>query len=314
MYEQDPLEEVDARRFVKALRAVAADKEKGALDFAASISSWATERDLAAAFLMKGLTRNSVRPWVKALDDGTELPAPTSKPRPAALLRFLREKTGIDATKDQTLELYGDLDFGIELEIGVEPRNEGELDSPAILKMCNFVFAVEPAFKEHRIELNDETQRTETLELRIGFDRLRLSISGPALKVHGNFICGLEGIDHETSPSDYQGSLRMKAARTHVAWSIRPRLAGALADGWLAAEELCSVSVSGEGSLRAELSVAREALKVRVVRVVDEREVLETASPDIVDIHREAMIQSLIRSDLGNFGERILYSKLLHKV
>ena len=106
----------------------------------------------------------------------------------------------------------------------------------------------------------------------------------------------------------------MKAARTHVAWSIRPRLAGALADGWLAAEELCSVSVSGEGSLRAELSVAREALKVRVVRVVDEREVLETASPDIVDIHREAMIQSLIRSDLGNFGERILYSKLLHKV
>ena len=125
---------------------------------------------------------------------------------PWLLVYFVFKETAIDLTPSQCLATFFSLGFDIELAIDVETRNPEEVDRDFHdLKNLNFKIS------EAKTTAIDSDDPEFELDLRIGFDRTRLTLRADCLRSIGNRVAAelpLEPSDH--AEPDYKGWFDMK--------------------------------------------------------------------------------------------------------
>lgn len=222
---------------------------------------------------------------------------------PGPLISFLFSELAVDVTEFQSLEAFHQLGFDIQLNIDVETKNLESNDKDSH-SLKNLYFEIHEA----KAVIEDPGIEDTELDLRIGFDRARLTIRGENLRSIGNKLTGeTPVIPGETCHSDYSGWFFMRlASRAPLSWYFDPQEEGHVLNGRVDAESLAQIETSRNASVSAEISVKRDALKVRVVDVNDGRK----ASKSLAEQHRNKMCAAVARKSFANQVDEFLIFRL----
>ena len=149
------------------------------------------------------------------------------------------------------------------------------------------------------------------LELKIGFNRVRLTVYADGLKVPGNRIA-FESLacpdDAEKHDAEFRGRFDIRGVgRDPLSYVFVPREDGAMLAGRLESNgRFVTVETRVGARVHAELSATREALKVRIVDPNGTRQ----ASKSLSEQHREKMCAAVAKRSFG--GSRQEY--VLHRL
>ena len=147
------------------------------------------------------------------------------------------------------------------------------------------------------------------MSLKVGFDRLNLTIVGDSLALQGDFVaCRTPDSPEDAGPRDDKGWFQMRSISIDpLAWVFEPKEEGQFLRSVVTVEgKLAEVSTTG-GAPFAVISALREALKVRVVDPVQRR-----APKALIDAHRDKMCAAVAQRSLGRGApEYVLHSARL---
>jgi len=277
---------VDPKRLIDALVTLRADTETGNTAFRERVRSRAQELGYDAGVLLQRLGATTI----KTMKSGSRRKQTDTLPQPLAVILFI--ETGIDVTTAQSIQQFSQIDFGINLRIDVLPENP-EPEEPDAFHLKSFVFEIQEA---HAVG-SDPSDRDVELDLRIGFDKLRLSINAPGLKVASNRICAeTPKSPEEIREPDYSGWFTMKlVSREYLSWVFTPKEEGGVLANRVDADELVRIQTDRDAQIVAELTAARESLKVRVVR--DSEKITRKS---VAEEHRNKMCAALAKRSINN--------------
>lgn len=221
---------------------------------------------------------------------------------PYGLVEALHRK-GHDVSLGQSLDFFSKLGFDIRLDCGCGDARNNE--DPNRFTLEDLRFEVHEANA-----VADDPENTDfEIELKIGFDRLRLTVMGEDLKIEGNFVaCETLDAPGAEAISDASGWFKMRLVSTEpLAWIFEPSREGQLLSRTVKVEgKVAEVSTSGSRPI-AIISALREALKVRVIDPVERR-----APKALIDEHREKMCAAVAQRSLGRGApEYVLHSARL---
>lgn len=230
--------------------------------------------------IMKGYSRSTFRDMVAC-----KKAWPTALPYGIAEVLFLQ---GHDVSPEKVFSFFNKLGFDIQFACGCAPNNQ----APNRFTLEHLRFEIHEA----DAVADDPEDETLELELKVGFDRLRLTIIGDGLQHLGDFVaCKTPDSPEDDGPSDDSGWFRMRSVSTEpLAWVFEPKEDGQLLSNVVKVEgKLAEVSTSGDAPF-AIISALREALKVRVVDPVERR-----APKALIDEHRDKMCAAVAERSLG---------------
>ena len=223
--------------------------------FHALVRVRAPEMEAKAADLLRGLSHSNIKirrgdpAWPKAL--------------PAPLVTLIYIQTGIDVTAGEVLRAFHDLGFDTRLAIDVISHNR-EPDQPDLHDLRNLIFEIHEA----NAVAEDPEDGAFELDLRIGFDRVRLTIRADDLKPVSNRFCAQTPLrPGEGAEPDYDGWFAMRFLDTDpLSWAFEPVAEGDVLKNRIEAPgSLAQIETRRGAAVVAELTARREALKVRVV-------------------------------------------------
>ena len=262
--------------------------------FVTTVEKRARENELNPGVLLNGLSHSNVKTMRKR--NGW----PTTLPRP--LVEILFRETGIDVTPEQNLAAFHELEFDIRLEIPVTTANS-EPDEPDRYSLDGMTFEI----AEAHAEVDDGEALTD---VRIGFDKTRLTIRADDLKPTGNyFACETPEEPGAGFEPDYTGWFKVKFMGVEpLNWLMTPITEGKVLNGRVDVKrKMAEISARTGAALVAELTVRRDAMKVRIVSEdsgASERNVTET--------HRKRMCEVATRRSIGrNVSEFLIHREPL---
>lgn len=222
---------------------------------------------------------------------------------PGPVVSFLFSELGVDITELQSLEAFHQLGFDIQLRIDLETKNLESNDTDAH-NLKNLSFEIHEA----KAVIEDPGADDTELDLRIGFDRARLTIRAKGLRPVGNKLTGeTPAVPGEPTSTDYTGWFNMRlASRTPLSWYFDPVEEGKVLEGRVDADTLGQIETSRNASVTAEISVKRDALKVRIVSVNEGRK----ASKSLAEQHRDKMCAAVARKSFANQVDEFLIFRL----
>ena len=221
---------------------------------------------------------------------------------PYGLVEMLQQG-GNDVSFGQRLNLFSKLGFDIRLDCScIDARNN---ENPNRFTLEDLRFEIHEA----NAVAEDPENADFEIELKVGFDRIRLTVLGDNLKTEGNFIaCETPDSPEAKGISDAVGWFRMRFVSSDpLAWIFEPQQEGRLLSHSVTVEgKVAEVSTSGSRPT-AIISALREALKVRVVDPVERR-----APKALIDAHRDKMCAAVAQRSLGRGApEYVLHSARL---
>jgi len=256
--------------------------------FVAKVRAFAVEQEVQAADLLKGLSHGSTKKMP------TNNSWPNTLPRP--LGEFFFRETGIDITPEQNLAAFHDLEFDIRLDIPVTTANS-EPEEPDRYSLDAMTFEI----AEAHAELDDGEALTD---VRIGFDKVRLTVRADDLKPTGNyFACETPQEPGEGFEPDYTGWFRVKFMGIDpLNWLMTPQTEGKVLNGRVDVKrKMAEISARTGAALVAELTVRLEAMKVRIVT-----EGSDASERDVTEIHRKRMSEVAARRSIGRSASEFL--------
>lgn len=292
-----PTVSVDHERFQKFIVSHRLNREDENKEFHDKVRKFAREAGINSSRILYGLSASSLKAMLREGNIKNPLPQP--------LVEIIFKLTGEDVTKAQNIASFHQLGFDIRLEIDVETQNRkpGQLDEH---ELKNLLFEIH--------EANDTAEDPEKpdfeLDLRIGFDRARLTIRAEELKVTSNQICAETQLEPELNEvvrePDYTGWFDMRFVnRSPLSWVFFPRKEGRVLKNRLDAKCLARIATSERATVTAELTVRRDALKVRIVS-----ENGRTASKSLSDQHRDKMCAAVARRSIASSADEYVLERI----
>ncbi|TBF24860.1 MULTISPECIES: hypothetical protein [Rhizobium] len=283
-------------KLLEALVKLRLHTESGNLFFKEKMRSISKEHEVNASFLTDGLSMSNVKNMRRR-----EACIPTTIPR--LLVSFLFRETHIDVTRQQALAGFHQLGFDIQLRIDVETRNS-ENSSIDVHDLRNLFYEIH----EFNATAEDPTNPDFELDLRIGFDRTRLTLHAEGLRSIGNRLVGeITRVPGEGADAGYTGWFKMLlTGEKPLNWSFSPKNEGDVLDGRVDAEILASVETRRGAALVAEITAKRDALKVRIVDENGRR-----ASKSLSDQHRDKMCAAVARKSIAGAADEYLIHRVL---
>lgn len=246
--------------------------------------------------LLRGLSDSNV----KGMRRGTAKVPPNL---PRLLVSFLFFTTNIDVTRQQCLSAFHQLGFDIQLALDVQTRNveDGAHD---VHDLKNLRFEI----YEAKTTAEDPEAGDFELDLRIGFDRTRLTLRADGLRPLGNYLAAeTPAAPGEGAEPDYTGWFRMRlATRDPLSWVFDPTIEGEILAGRVDAKDLARIETARGAALNAEISARRDALKVRIVDENGGRR----ASKSLSEEHRNKMCAAVARKSFAGAADEFL----IHRV
>jgi len=216
---------------------------------------------------------------------------------PYGIVEALYRK-GHDISDRQVLDFFHKLGFDIRLDCGCARNNE----DPSRFTLEDLRFEIHEA----DAVADDPENPDFELELKIGFDRLRLTVMGDDLKTEGNFIaCETSDTPEAEGISDADGWFKMRLVSTDpLSWVFEPKQEGRLLSDVVKVKgKVAEVSTSGAAPV-AIISALREAMKVRITDPIERR-----APKTLIDEHRDRMCAAVAQRSLGQRApEYVLHS------
>lgn len=247
--------------------------------------------------VLRGLSASSIKSMRRR-----QAKVPPALPR--ILVSFLFLETQIDVTRQQYLAAFHQLGFDIQLSINVETRNvEDSLHDVHDLK--NFTLELHEA----NATAEDPEVRDFELDLRVGFDRTRLTLRAKDLRPLGNHLAAeTPGMPNERLEPDYSGWFRMRLkSRNPPSWVFDPINEGTVLAGRVDAEFLGRIETARGASLVAEITARRDALKVRIIDEDGGR----CASKSLSEKHRDKMCAAVVRKSFAGAADEFLVHRML---
>lgn len=287
---------VDPDRFLAAASRLQLQTPAGNSASRERLQTFAFEYGLTPAHLMKGLSESSI----KTMRRGD---AKTPAELPWLLIYFFFKETEIDVTTYQSLATFYALGFDIQLLIDVETRNPENSDRD-IHDLKNFDFQI----YEAKCTAVDPDDAEFELDLRVGFDRTRLTLRADGIRSNGNKIAGEIPLDPlEDYEQDYKGWFDMRFGSSNpLSWFFDPKTEGRILHGRIFAEQLVRIETVRGSPIVAEITARRDALKVRIVDEVGE----QRATKSLADQHRDKMCEAVTRRSFAGAADEFV----LHRV
>lgn len=191
-------------------------------------------------------------------------------------------------------------DFGISISLVAEvvdarpPNNEIVKLSELRIELYE-ASSVEP----------DPADEDYEVDIRLGFDKIRLSLLNEGISLSGNYMLATKAMTpDEVLENEYVGSFDIRKDGTCPPnWVLHPKKEGDVLSGGIKAPDVCEVSIAGSSVLVVELTAKREALKVRIVD-----ETAPRAPRSMIDAHRDKMCEAVLsRKFRGRFEEYLLH-------
>lgn len=286
----------DPERVLAAFELLRLQTVSGNDEFQARFCAYAAELGVEKpGFLLKGLSHSNV----KLMRRNQKGP----KKLPGVMVSFLFVDVNIDVTPQQSLVAFHNLGFDIQLGLDVQTRNT-EDTAHDVHDLTNFRFEM----YEAKATADDPDEDDFELDLRIGFDRTRLSVRAEKLRPVGNYLAAETPMSPgEGTDPDYTGWFRMRlATRDPLSWFFDPLVEGQVIDGRVDAVWLGRIETSRSATLVAEITARRDALKVRVVDENGGRK----ASKSLSDMHRDKMCAAVARKSFSGNAEEFLIFRL----
>lgn len=291
MYESVDVDKIKVREAFEKL-GLATEARHGS--FVTTVEKRALENDYDAAVLLSGLSHSNIKTMRKR--NGW----PNTLPRP--LIEILFREASIDVTPEQNLAAFQELEFDIRLEIPVTTANN-EPGEPDRYSLDGMTFEI----TEAHVEIDDGEKLSDA---RIGFDKARLTIRADDLKPTGNyFACQTPEEPGEGFEPDYTGWFRVKFMGVEpLNWLMTPKAEGTILNGRVDVKrKMAEISARVGSALVAELTVRREAMKLRFV---DESN--DSAHRSATEMQRERMCQVAARRSIGrNASEYLIHREPL---
>lgn len=215
------------------------------------------------------------------------------------MVGFIFFETDIDVTPTQSLQSFYELGFDAQLGLDVVTRNS-EDDEVDVHDLRNFRFEI----YEANAKADDPGNVDLELDLRIGFDRIRLSLRAENLRPVGNYLAAETPRDPDGGGEpDYTGWFLMRlASRDPISWVFDPKTEGSVLHGRVDADELGRVESSRGAAIVAELTARRDALRVRVIAEDGGKK----ASKSLTEEHRDKMCAALARKSFAATADEFL--------
>lgn len=290
---------INSERFLQAVDELRLQTETGNGKFRAMVEVRSSEMNWNAAELLSGWSQSTF----KNIKNETRAPF-KDIPRPLVILIYLA--VGIDVSENQDIDHFYQLGFDISLNIVPVPINSAP-EQHDVHELRDFSFEIHEA----NATATDPADKDFELDLRIGFDRTRLTIRSEELKVTSNKVCAETQRDPEASePKDYNGWFDMRLAnRLPLSWVFKPKIEGDVLSNRVDALELARVETKQGAAMVAEITPRRDALKVRVI-CADGRK----ANKSLADQHRDKMCAAVARKSIsGSTDEYVIYRTVFHK-
>lgn len=265
--------------------------------FHALVRARASEMEANASDLLRSLSHSNIKTkrgdkaWPK------ELPGP--------LVTILYTESGIDVTVGEVLKAFYGLGFDARLAIDVVSHNR-EPDQPDLYDLQNLRFEIQEAYAVAEDPENGDFE----LDLRIGFDRVRLTIRADELKPTGNRFCAQTRLrPGEGDDPDYDGHFAMRLLDTNpLSWAFEPVEEGDVLKNRIEASgNLARIETQRGAGIVAELTARREAMKVRIVGVSRHK-----AQKTLAEQHRDRMCAAVARRSIaGSTSEYVVHRQPL---
>ncbi len=290
---------IDPNRFQKAMEVLKLYTEPGSKSFHKLVRERAIEMEWNSGILLKGWSQSTF----KNIKSGSRS---VFNDIPKSIATVIYLETGIDVTENQCIDHFYQLGFDISLNINSIPNNS-QPQQPDSHELKNFSFEIHEA----NATATDPDDTEFELDLRIGFDRTRITIRSEQLQVTSNKVCAetpSDRTEHETR--DYTGWFAMRAtSRKPLSWVFTPEKEGDVLDGRITADELARVETARGSAMVAEVTARRDALKVRVVT-----EGANKANKSLANLHREKMCAAVARKAIsGSTDEYVIFRNAFHK-
>ncbi len=290
---------VDSFRLLKAMEQLELSKPGRHEKFCEVVRLRSKEMEWNPASLLKGWSHSTIKNIKSKKRENFKTIS-----KPLATIIYL--ETGIDVSESQSIDHFYQLGFDISVNIDPVPNNS-QSDQPDCHELKNFSFEIHEA----NATATDPDDSEFELDLRIGFDRTRMTIRSEQLDVTSNKICAETSSDPtEQEKPDYKGWFKMRAAsRVPLSWVFNPRIEGAVITGRIEAAELARVETPRGAAMVAEITARRDALKVRVVTEEGNK-----ASKSLADEHRDKMCAAVARKAIsGSTDEYVIHRSTFHK-
>lgn len=286
---------VDFESLVKACEQLKIHTEQGNDAFRELVCERVLEEGANAGELLFGLSQSTVKSMINGKKKNF-------KEIPQLLATIIFSVTGIDVTESKSVEVFSQLGFDIRLKMDVESGNP-EQGQPDKHNLRNFSFEIHEA----NATAEDPTEPAFELDLRIGFDRIRMTVRAEELKVTSNEVCAETPREPSSGiPQDYTGWFHMRLAdRRPLSWVFLPGTDGQVLKKRVDAPKLASIETKLGTPIAVELTVRREALKVRVVS-----ENWIKPNKSMAESHREKMCAAIAkRSIAGSADEYVIFRR-----
>ena len=284
---------IDERRFKEAISELNLGTESGHNLFIEYVHERAFEFDYLPANVVQNLGRKTLFDFING-----KRKKPIGKV-PYYFAFLIYTKCAIDITEDRSISLLHSLDFEFNLSLDAIAQNI-EADDLDVYDLKNFNFQTQLAHAV--VVLKDDNGRDFEKDILVGFDQARVTISAEGLKVTSNLVCA-EGAN---SSSDYKGSFKMRLVnRDPLNWMFTGMETGKLLEDGVRADGLCKIETNKNADLTAEITVKRNAMKLRLIDHADPAEEHSQAEQ-----HRNKFYSNLMRRAIvGTVDEYLVYSK-----
>lgn len=197
---------------------------------------------------------------------------------------------------------FESLDFGINIRLlgTIVASRSPDVE---VVKLSDLRFEL---YEASSVEPDPDDDEYE-VDIRIGFDQVRLTLLSEGITFSGNYMLATTPLEPEEEiKNEYSGSFLMRSAGTSPPnWIIQSKEEGGVLKGGVKATDVCEVCIPSSSPLMAELTAKREALKVRIVDTADSR-----APKRLIDEHRDKMCEAVLsRKFQGTFEEYLLHRK-----
>lgn len=280
--------DVDRIKVQEAFGILGLAKEARYNQFRAEFERFAGEKNLKTGHLLVGLSHPNIKSMKKRDGWPDNLPSP--------LIDFIFRNIDIDITKTQTLAQVYDLEFDIRLALPVTKANS-KPEEPDRYSLDGMTFEIAEAYAE----VDDGEGLTD---VRIGFDKARLTIRADDLKPTGNyFACETPQEPGEGFEPDYTGWFKVKFMGVEpLNWLMTPKAEGTILNGRVDVKrKMAEISARTGAALVAELTVRRDAMKVRIVT-----EGSDANERDVTEDQRKRMSEVAARRSIGRGASEFL--------
>lgn len=265
-------------QFLDALEFIGAHKESGHSYFAEKVRVECSKFDDEPNVFLSGLSYPSIK-RMRANSESIQ------NEKLCGLIKALYEITGIDASEDKLFEGVSNLDFEPSLRVTATVIDEEK----GILRFENFRFSIQEASDKAVSRNGDDVE----LDVRVGFDRVRMVLEPKSLELEHNWVCGMDEQPSDEEARDYTGDFKMRYVDDYpINWVFLPYEEGKIVKGAVNADLICHAKSESFEEVSSTITAARNSVRVRVV---GDNEDGKFSSRSMSEMYRDRVCAELVK-------------------